>query len=251
MAFNVSEFSAQINRHGLAQNNLFILRITLPTALQFLEQEIGTNVLTFLCRSVDLPPISVETLEYRPRGFGPGESRPISMNYDPLQTIFMVDSNYGVLKFFHRWMQEIVNYDVEAGYTSSSPSSLLPYEFGYKEDYECTIEVIMYSGPSEDRFYTYKFGKAFPKTIGNIQLAWENSAEITTLPITFSYSELKVDGTVRGSVANQVNRGNSIFGYLSSLNTFGQAVSGLSFPRSIQDAVNQYTDVTTMLGSLR
>lgn len=251
MAFNVSEFSAQINKHGLAQSNLFILRITLPASLRFLEEELGTNTLTFLCRSVDLPALGVETLDFRSRGFGPAEKRPIGMNFDPLQAIFMVDSNYGVLKFFHRWMQEIVNFDVEAGYTSSSPSALLPYEFGYKDDYECTVEVIMYSGPSQDRFYTYKFGKAFPITIGNIQEAWENSAELTTLPITFSYSELKVDGTERGVVADQVNRGNSIFGYLSSLNTFGQAVNGLSLPRSIQDAVNQYTNVKTILGSLR
>lgn len=251
MAFNISEFNAQINKHGLAQSNLFVMRITLPSSLQFLEQELGTNVLTFLCRSVDLPQLGVETLEYRPRGFGPGEKRPIAMNFDPLQTIFMVDSNHGVLKFFHRWMQEIVNFDVEAGYTSSSPSSLLPYEFGYKDDYECTIEVIMYSGPTEDKFYTYKFGKAFPTTIGNLQLAWENNAEIQTLAVTFSYAELKVDGTARGTVTNQVNRGNGVLGYLSSLNSYGQAISGLSFPRSIQDAVNQFTDVTTILGSLR
>jgi hypothetical protein len=250
MAFNVSEFSAQINKHGLAQNNLFILRITLPARLGFIGSEIGTDTLTFLCRSVDLPPFTVETLDYRPRGFGPADKRPIALNYDPLQTVFMVDSNYAVLKFFHRWMQEIVNYDIQAGYTSSSPSSLLPYEFGYKDDYAGTVDVIIYSGHNEDRFYTYKFGSAFPTTIGNIQEAWENSAEVTTLPITFSYAELTVDGTTRGAVTDLANRGNGLIDNLASRGVLGQAIRGISLPTQIQDIVNQTTTIAQSVGSL-
>lgn len=235
MAFNISEFTAQINKHGLAKNNLFILRISLPGALAFLGNEIGTNTLTFLCRSVDLPPLTVETLDYRPRGFGPADKRPIALNYDPLQTVFMVDSNYGVLKFFHRWMQEIVNYDIQGGLLSSSPSSLLPYEFGYKQDYVATIEVIMYSGNSEDKFYTYKFGKVFPTTIGNIQEAWENSAEVTTLPVTFSYSELTVDGTKEGTVSDIVSRAGGAPTYLASIGVLGQNISGVVPPFNVRD----------------
>jgi hypothetical protein len=55
MTFNIAEFNAQINRRGLAKNNLFVVRITLPASANFLNEEIPTRDLTFLCRSVDVP----------------------------------------------------------------------------------------------------------------------------------------------------------------------------------------------------
>jgi hypothetical protein len=253
MTFSISEFTSQINRVGLAQSNLFVVRITLPNALSILEEgAVNTRTLTFLCRSVELPEISIGTTEFRPRGFGPSERRPTLFEYSLMPTVFMVDSSFGVLNFFHRWMQAIVNYDVEAGYQSSNPSSAtLPYEFGYKDEYAATIEIIVYSGPSEDRFYTYKFGNAYPTTVGSITTAWENSAEVMALPVTFTYDELKVDGTQTGVVTAQRSSGNGILGYLSSLNTYGQAISGIQLPNNIQDLVNTFTDVSTILGSLR
>jgi len=251
MAFNLSEFTSQINRHGVAKSNLFVMRITLPARINFLNEEIATRDLTFLCRTVDIPSFSLETTPIKTRGFGPAETRPTGLEYTQLNTIFMVDSNFAVKKFFHRWMQEIVHYDVEQGYTNELPNGLLPYEFGYKDDYAATIEVIAYSGNSDESFYTYKFSGAFPTTIGNTQVAWENTAEIMTMPITFAYDEFKVDGTIQGTSTSLSNRGNGVLTYLSALNTYGQAISGLSLPTNIQDAVNLYTDVNTIIGSLK
>jgi hypothetical protein len=251
MAFSVSEFSAQINKRGVAQSNLFYVNITLPQGLGFLAEEIGTNELSFFCRSASLPEVAVQTTPFKPKGFGPATQRPTNFEYPLLPTVFMMDSDFAVMKFFHRWMQEVVNYDVEAGYFSASPSSLLPYEFGYKTDYVCTMEITAFSGPAENKFYTYKFGNAFPVSIGSVEVAWENSAEVMTLPVQFAYDELKVDGTARGTVTDQRNIGNSALGFLSSLNSYGQAISGIRFPNSIQDAVNQYTNINTILGSLR
>jgi len=251
MAFNLSEFSAQINRRGLAKDNLFAVRITLPASANFLNEEIPTRDLTFLCRSVDIPEFALETMKVKHRGFGPGSTRPIGLEYSYLPTVFMVDSNFAVKKFFHRWMQEIVHYDVEQGYVNELPNGLLPYEIGYKDDYAGTVEVLVYSSNQNDSFYTYKFGNAFPVALGNITTAWGNQAEIMTLPVTFSYDELKVDGTLQGVATSLSNRGNGVLSYLSSLNTFGQAVNGLELPQSIQDAVNLYTDVNTILGSFR
>lgn len=251
MAFSISEFSGQINRRGLAKNNLFALRITLPGGLSFLEQQISTRELTFLCQSVDVPEFSVETTKVKHRGFGPGSSRPIGLDYGPLPSVFMVDGQFAVKRFFHRWMQEIVHYDVEQGYSNELQNGMLPYEFGYKDDYAGTVEVMMFPSNSENLFYTYKFSNAFPISIGNVTTAWENQAEIMLLPVTFSYDQLKVDGTEIGRVSTLSNRSNGLLSYLSSINTFGQSVSGLELPTNIQDAINLYTDVNTIIGAFR
>lgn len=250
MAFNISEFSAQVNKHGIAQNNLFVARIFLPNTVNFLNEEIPTRELTFLCRSADLPELAVETTPIYQTGFGISQKRPVKFDPAPIPTVFMVDSNFAVKKFFHRWMQEIVHYDVSAGPLNELPNGLLPYEFGYQDDYAATLEIIVYGGPTEDVFYTYKFDNAYPISLGNVTVAWDNAAEVMAMPITFAYDSVKVDGTIQGSVTDYRNRGNGILTYISSINTFGQAINNLRLPRNIQDAVNLYTDVNTILGSL-
>jgi|14BtaG_2_1085337.scaffolds.fasta_scaffold00584_15 hypothetical protein len=250
MAFNISEFSSQVNTRGVAQTNLFYVRIILNPSLSFLDENFPSRELSFFCRAVALPDIAVGATPFKPKGFGPSEQRPTTFDYAPINTGFLVDSEFGVQKFFHRWMQEIVNYDVSGGYFSESPSALLPFEFGYKDEYACSMEVIQYSGPTENKFYTYKFGNVYPISIGSINLSWENAAEAMTLPVTFAFDELTVDGTVQGTVTGGARGVNGILSFLSSLNTIGQAVSNIRKPRNIQDAINQFTNINTILGSL-
>ena len=71
-----------------------------------------------------------------------------------------------------------------------------------------------------------------------------------TLPVTFAFDELTVDGTVQGTVTGGARGVNGILSFLSSLNTIGQAVSNIRKPRNIQDAINQFTNINTILGSL-
>ena len=70
-----------------------------------------------------------------------------------------------------------------------------------------------------------------------------------TLPVGFTYDELKVTGAVTGSVLDSVGGANGLLSYLSSINTFAQAIKGLKRPRSIQDAINQVTNISTIIKS--
>ena len=198
MAFNVSEFKSKINDTGLAKTNLFFVTITLPSSLRFIEQTIVTQELKFLCKTVDLPELNIQVADIKNKGYGPVQYSPVDIQYPSLTTMFMVDGDYAVVKFFHRWMQEIVNYDVSGGYASAN-RGINPYEFAYKEEYAGTVDVLMYS-PNDKKTYNYKFSNAFPVTIGNITSSWENVDEILSLPVTFAYDELQVDGAARGAV---------------------------------------------------
>lgn len=203
MAFNIAEFVAQVNDLGVAQSNLFFSILTPPAGL---GDTITANELKFLCRTVDIPEMSVGTTDYKPSGFGTSERRPTSFNHEPITAVFVVDSKFRVLQFFHAWMQLIVNYDTQAGPNSKSPSGARVYEFGFKEDYISNMSVSIFSNAINDssNSYTYTFGNIFPISIGNISVAWENSAEVLVLPITFSFDTMVVDGASRGTISNEV-----------------------------------------------
>lgn len=245
MAFNIQEFNSTISRHGLAKDNLFMVNITPPKSLRNDEGIIPD--LRFFCRTVTLPEFDVVTTDYQVQGFGATTRRPTSMLFPILPTVFMVDSNFEIMKFFHRWMQLQINYDTSGG-PMSAVDGQLPYELGYKSDYASTVEVVVYSYASESITYTYTMSGAYPVQVGNVTESW-GSTEIMTLPVGFTYDEIKVTGADTGSVIDGRGGVNGLLSYLSTINTFTQAIKGLKRPRSIQDAINQVTNISTIMKS--
>lgn len=250
MSFNISEFVSKTNKHGFAKNNLFIVRITGNAPIQAMLENAtlsGRNMplgdLVFYCRSADLPGFQVQTQDVFPQAFGTPDRRPASMQFQPFNSVFMVDSNFAVLKFFNRWIQSMVNYDKTN--SLGEVNGALPFELGYKEDYTATIEVIVYSVNDEKITYTYRMENAYPVSTGNITTAWENSAEIMTLPVTFSYDTIKVDGQAVGIISDLV-RGTGLVQFLSSLDSVTQAIDMIKRPRNIQDIVNATEGVRTI-----
>lgn len=251
MSFNIAEFQSQLAKRGLAKSNLFFMRITLPNSIKFIENNITTRELTFLCKSVSLPEMSIDSIEVKPFGFGVHEKRPTDIKFGNLPTVFMVDSDFGTMKFFHRWMQSIVNYNSYDGPTQQDPQGKLPYEIEYKENYAGTIEVLLFSGNDASKVYYYTFGHAFPSLVANVDSSWENQAEVMTLPVTFEFDKFKVQALELGQLApNLLDRGNGFLSYLSAINGFGQAVNQLSLPRDVQDFINQITNVNTIFNAL-
>lgn len=206
MPFNINEFVSNIGG-GLARDNLFMARITIPSSLKRLDSYIDVSKLSFLCKAASLPSLTVEKTPFYPQGFGKAEHAASGFSFDDLRLIFMVDSNYGVLRFFENWVQTIFNYSTYVGYTHQDLRGKIPGEFGYKNEYAATIEVIAYSHyvsdlssklDAKDRGtlkHTYTFGNAFPTVVNGIELAWENQAQIMTLPVAFTFDKYKSDGT--------------------------------------------------------
>jgi hypothetical protein len=191
MAFNIRDFSSTVNRSGgLATNNLFITTITNPSQPGFgnaFELE-DARELSFLCRTVSLPGMELSTAEISPSGFGHKHRSPIGMQHGQLTTVFMVNSNFNTLSYFQKWMQAIINFDSEGGSFGDE------YLMSYKDDYATTITVDVYGKQEASNAFRYTFSNAYPTSMGEIQLAWENQAEIMTLPVTFTYDYVTTSG---------------------------------------------------------
>lgn len=249
MTFNIAQFNAQIAKHGLAKDNLFFVRITLPQSLRSIEDQLPSRELSFLCKTVALPSLDLDVVDIRSQGFGKAEKRPTGISAGSLSLQFMVDSNFATMKYFHRWMQSIVNYNSYDGHFTKDESGKYPYEFEYKENYAAQIEILVYSNNTADKVYRYKLGNAYPFSIGDISVSWENN-NVMILPVGFEYDKIKVDGMSLGQVTDDFSRANGFLTYLSSINSYAQAISQIDRPQSIQDLINTVTTVNTIYNTL-
>lgn len=201
MAFNIGDFNSVINKNGLAKSNLFFVSITFPPGL-IGDGQMGAREMSYFCQNIQLPSLEVSASPIKTRGYGPAEKRPTDMEFSPMNATFMVDSGFKVMNTFHKWFQSVVHYDGTGGATTFGGKKL--YEFGYKSDYAGKMTVYVFSQNTNKLRYVYNFDGLWPLSVGEIQPAWENSAEILTLPVTFTYSEMSVSGSQQGAVLADV-----------------------------------------------
>lgn len=251
MTFNVSQFAAKVNGTGLAKNNLFVANITPPLSVNLPIK----NDLMFLCRSASIPGMDINVVEIKPQGWGKAEKRPTEFSKGGLTLTFMVDSNFAVSQFFHRWIQSIVNYNTLSGDISEDSAGKLPYEFEYKDNYVGDVEIIVYAENKDTngyaRTYTYKCMNAFPIAIGSIETAWENQAEIMVITVAFAYDSIAVSGMSETVISSrstspaigQTTTGGALGGGISGATSSGPIplINTSSLPQDIQDAVNIVT----------
>lgn len=244
--FNISEFSSKLGERGIARNNLFGIQIELPKVLQ---AELSSNMdfardLKFFCKSVTLPEMDLTTADIQHQGFGAVSRRPQSLTFPIMPATFMVDSEFQVMKLFHRWMQTIINYDTSGGRLSGS-NNQLPYEMGYKKEYSTTMRVAVYSHNTDEIEYVYKFSGLYPVQVGNVSPSWENNNDVLQMAVGLTYDEVSVTGAKQGLVLG--DRKDSFSGgllsWFSTINSFAQAIENLDRPRDIQDAINTINDV--------
>lgn len=251
MAFSVSDFSATINRHGLAKDNLFLARFTTPKTLSTgsgNRDNMNLRDLPFFARTVQLPDLDITTTTVKPQGHGVSHKRATVMENGQVQVVFMVDANFAIKKLFHQWNQGVFNHGNGQGPLNSVDGRGL-YELNYHDDYTSTLDILAYSYNQEQITYNYKFYGAFPTSVSGVQLAWENNAQIMTITVNFAYDSFSVDGANDGEVTGLDSK-TGLLGFLSSINSVAQQIKQIKKPRNIQDLITQTNNVGRILDTL-
>lgn len=250
MAFNINDFKAHVSNRGLAKNNLFYCAITIPTTLSnTVGSAISSNELTFFCKSAQIPSLDLDLVGFRPHGYGKELKRPVNFHASSLPLIFMVDAEFGVLKYFHKWMQSIYNFNTGT-VAAEDVYRKLPNEFEYRDNYVARIELFVFSDNNVEKAYKYTFDKAYPSTIGTIDMAWENQSDIMSLPVNFEFDSLILETVEFAAVAPDLDRANGLLSYISAVNGVGQAIQQINRPQNVQDIILSYTNINTILGAL-
>lgn len=242
MAFNISDFKSQMDRFGgLSRQSLFEVTINnFPVNTSTMD----TRDLTFFCKNVAVPGLSMSLASYE----AVGQQRrmyPTMLNPEPVQSLFMLDSDHQVLTFFHAWAQRIINYSTSGGQFSEVDGAL-PFEIGYKNEYGCRMTIKAYSNDylTTGNYYETILDGAFPGLMGDVDLAWESSDSYSVLPVSFQYDRIEFSGERQGIPSGRFNRGNGLLGLIESVGDFGQLIGQNIVPRSIQDSVNKFTRIT-------
>lgn len=241
MAFSISEFKSQMDWFGgPARGSLFQVQIT-PKHQS--SSRASPRDLIFFCKNATIPGMVFSSATYEPVA-QMRRVMPMTWNPEPVQMIFMLDSDHQVLTFFHQWAQAIVNYSTTGG-TFSEVEGRLPFELGYKDEYAARIVIRQYS-TNYDRsgqYYEVVLDNAFPLQMGDVDLAWENNDQISVLPVSFQYDRIQFTGEKIGSPTAAFGRGNGLLGMITALGNIGQQIGQQIVPTGIQDAINRFTRV--------
>lgn len=252
MAFNINQFKAELDkRGGAAMPSLFeviIIPISNGPAEINSDTRLDTGMFSFFCSSVNIPGININTAAYIASG-ALTTSFPTQVINQPINSVFMVDSDHQVMNFFYNWMQKIINHGASNPNAFNEVDGMLPYELGYKDEYATDILIRHYSTESFDnKYYEIQLHNAFPITAGDLNLAWENNNSFLTMPVAFSYDKISYSSTRSGTPANRAERAKT-----GTLLDRISAVAGLSSvlsqtlnegsPVTIQDAINRISRV--------
>jgi len=243
--FNITNFKSTLDKFGgPARSNLFEVRISSRPKKN--TSNIGPRDFAFLCKNMTVPGVTFTTAVDQKVAQLPRDM-PLTMNKEPANAIFMCDSNHEVMRFFHSWMQTIINFGTSIG-SFSDVDGQLPFEVGYRSDYAQDITIRHYTTDSEEyKYYETKLINAFPIAMGDVDLAWEDNDSFMTLPISFSYDRIQFDGEIGGTNRSSLGRGSGLLETIGAIAGFAdvvrQTVNQGNNITSIQDAVNRVTRV--------
>lgn len=255
MSFNISKFKSTFEKYGgPARASLF--EVTISKVPETNSDIDPISEFSFFCKSANFPGLSIQNQVMRNSTRLP-QNFPSTLDNAPFSAIFLVDSDYQILTFFHNWMQRVLNYSTRGGEFSSIDTGegysggLMPYEVGYKDDFCCRISMKAYSTESDlGRYYEVVLDRAYPFQLGNLDMAWEQNDSYLTLPVSFSYDSIYYSGD---RIGNPSTRSKGLLETLSDLAGFADAVNQTiksGRPTSVQDAINRLTRVRNSFGNL-
>lgn len=239
MAFNISQFKSQMDWFG-GPDRASLFEVTLSNFPENTSRASGYD-LKFFCKNVAIPGMVFNPAQYE----AVGQMRkvyPMGFNPEPIQAIFLLDSDKQVLTFFHSWAQSMVNYSTAAG-PFSVVDGMLPFEIAYKDDYACRMTIKHFSADyaKTGRYYEVILDKAFPLQMGDVDLSWENGDSFVVLPVSIQYDRIQFSGEKYGVPLG--GDGNSLLKLFGALGAVGDVFGKQIVPNSVQDAVNKFTTV--------
>lgn len=238
MAFNINTMLAVINGVGnISKTSKFHVRIYRA------RQNSTARYVEFLCDAAQLPGISMQTDEIRHYGYGNVEKRPYSPIFTDVNTSFLCDSDGRVFDYFHKWMQTIYNFNPQAGTSRAAFTRVKQNLFSYPAEYYSQIEISHFDETGE-YIITYILHDAYPISVADIPVAWENENVLTRLPVTFAFNTWEAETLDPGIINERLNARFAALNYAATRIDYGLALThGLQI-------LNTPTNPLTVLGAV-
>lgn len=192
--FNVSEFSAEIGKKGLAKPNLFSVMITLPDALKYL---FDTSAIPLRVESASIPSRSLMTLTQR--YYGPERRIPYSFMNSTMRLNVILSESMVEREIFMAWQELAVSGGGYGGPRNSG--NRRPREGMYNATY-------------------------YDEIIGLVDIMQFAESPVRQVPSAFEISS----GLIRGDISNLLNDFFDVYNPLNR-NYFGSSTDRTVFPQ--------------------
>jgi hypothetical protein len=205
MSFNINNFKQNIDSLGYIKNNKFEVYVQAPRFLRNKAMRINgrrypisriNNILKFRIEQVRTPSVSLLSLDTNRFGIGPTQKMPFNAQYFDTTFSILLDRNTDLWDYWYNWTNAIFNFN------GKEPSSNNPFVGGripsytveYKDEYSTTMMIIIYDDTGRI-IKTINLYEAFPSSIREIQLAWNDNINLMRLSITVTYSNYSIEGS--------------------------------------------------------
>ena len=182
MTFNVNDFTSKINEVGdLYRPSLYKVRINFANGDFFMARK-----LEYLANSASLPGVQILSSDHRRQNYGTFDRRAFGVQVTDIPITFFVDQKGGVLEFFNKWLNRVVNFDQSGGEHGYGSNGGRLFEVGYRDDYESTIDITAYR-PNGQVVIGYRLFEAFPIQMGDVTVAWAENDQFAVVPVQFTF----------------------------------------------------------------
>lgn len=170
--FNVNTFRNAGLRFGGARSTLFNIVMSIPPAV---GAEAGTDdKFRYTCRASTLPPATIGTVTVP--YFGRGVKFSGDRVFGDWSVTVMNDEDFLVRSMFEKWSNSL----------NALESNIRSGAYGNDLQYKSELNVNQFSKTGELIRQITIVG-AFPVTVGEIQLDWDNRDQVETFGVTFAY----------------------------------------------------------------
>lgn len=188
MAFNINQFSSNINTYGTLRTSKFDINITPPRIL--LSTGNISGLIKFRAEQINLPSVNLDLTSVNRYGIGPKQRFVTNVSYPETVSISFVEEETGMIqRCMLHWMNSIFSFNQEQPlYTTRVLKTPYIYVTQYKDEIATIIEVVQYT---DDARIGNKIGilDAFPVNLSVSPLSWADSNSLVKVKVEFAFTE--------------------------------------------------------------
>jgi len=187
MAFNIANFSANINRYGTLQTNKFSVEIPAPAIFGPTEVD---RVMHMRAINARIPGIALDLQRVYRYGLGPEQQFPTNVNFTNIHITFIDTSRNMLWKRFSDWINRIFEY---SGPLVGGEAS---YTVEYKTQYTSDVKIFIFDNDGSKK-NTIVMKEAFPISISEIGVSWSENNRLYEFTVGFAFREWYYDDYTR------------------------------------------------------